>query len=57
MLLRQTDIPVLEIADYVGVGSRQYLHMLFKKHTGATPTEYRRMIDTHRFASETGEDI
>ncbi len=57
MLLRQTDIPVLEIADYVGVGSRQYLHMLFKKHTGATPAEYRRMIDTHRFASETGEDV
>lgn len=57
MLLRQTDIPVLEIADYVGVGSRQYLHMLFKKHTGATPADYRRMIDTHRFASETSEDI
>ena len=52
MLLRQTDIPVLEIADYVGVGSRQYLHALFKKHTGLTPSEYRRRIDTQRFASD-----
>jgi len=52
MLLRQTDIPVLEIADYVGVGSRQYLHALFKKHTGLTPSEYRRSIDTQRLASK-----
>ncbi len=42
MLLRQTEIPVADIADYVGIGSRQYLHMLFKKHTGRTPVEYRK---------------
>ncbi|GIO98749.1 hypothetical protein J14TS5_38350 [Paenibacillus lautus] len=41
MLLEQTDIPIDEISDYVGVGSRQYFHMLFKKNTGTTPLEYR----------------
>ncbi|GAB6929226.1 hypothetical protein JCM10914A_32090 [Paenibacillus sp. JCM 10914] len=41
MLLEQTDIPIHEISDYVGVGSRQYFHMLFKKHTACTPVEYR----------------
>lgn len=42
MLLRQTEIPIVDIADYVGIGSRQYLHMMFKKHTGMTPVEYRK---------------
>lgn len=41
MLLKQTAIPVTDIYDYVGVGSRQYFHALFKKHTGRTPLEYR----------------
>lgn len=41
MLLEQTDIPIHEISDYVGVGSRQYFHMLFKKYTETTPVEYR----------------
>ena len=30
MLLQQTNIPISEISEYVGVGSRQYFHMLFK---------------------------
>lgn len=30
MLLGQSDIPIAEIADYVGVSSRQYFHLLFK---------------------------
>ncbi len=41
LLLRQTDISVNQIPDYIGVGSRQYFHQLFKKHTGQTPAEYR----------------
>ena len=41
MLLQQTNIPISEISDYVGVGSRQYFHMLFKKYTGQTPVQYR----------------
>ena len=45
MLLSQTDIPIPEIADYVGIASRQYFHLLFKKHTGATPADYRNQSD------------
>ncbi|WP_426334183.1 AraC family transcriptional regulator [Paenibacillus silvae] len=45
MLLQQTNIPISEISDYVGVGSRQYFHMLFKKYTGSTPVQYRASIE------------
>lgn len=47
MLLQQTNIPISEISDYVGVGSRQYFHMLFKKYTGRTPVEYRSSMERH----------
>lgn len=45
MLLKSTDIPVTDIYDYVGVGSRQYFHALFKRHTGLTPVAYRESPD------------
>lgn len=45
MLLQQTNIPISEISDYVGVGSRQYFHMLFKKYTGNTPVQYRESME------------
>lgn len=45
MLLKSTDIPVTDIYDYVGVGSRQYFHALFKRHTGQTPVAYRESPD------------
>lgn len=48
MFLRETDVPVIEIADYVGVGSRQYLHDLFKRHIGMTPIDYRRSVRAER---------
>lgn len=51
MLLRQTDIPAADIADYVGIGSRQYFHERFKKHTGLTPAAYRRSFGTQRFST------
>ncbi|PQP83190.1 hypothetical protein C0Q44_00165 [Paenibacillus sp. PCH8] len=47
MLLQQTNIPISEISDYVGVGSRQYFHMLFKKYTGRTPVEFRSSMERH----------
>jgi len=50
MLLRQTDIPVGDIADYVGIGSRQYFHELFRRHTGQTPAAYRRSFGTERYS-------
>ncbi|WP_276354349.1 AraC family transcriptional regulator [Cohnella caldifontis] len=49
MLLRQTNVPVTDIYDYVGIGSRQYFHALFKKHTGMTPMEYRESAGTERW--------
>jgi AraC family transcriptional regulator, melibiose operon regulatory protein len=48
MLLAQTDIPVIEISGYVGVSSRQYFHMLFKKYAGCTPMEYRNAAKAER---------
>ncbi|WP_434753092.1 AraC family transcriptional regulator [Paenibacillus amylolyticus] len=47
MLLQQTNIPISEISDYVGVGSRQYFHMLFKKYTGKTPVAFRGAMEKH----------
>lgn len=44
MLLKETDIPVIEICHYVGVNSRQYFSLLFKKYTGQTPNEYRKSV-------------
>ncbi|XMB25893.1 AraC family transcriptional regulator [Paenibacillus sp. BR2-3] len=55
MLLGQSDIPVAEIADYVGVSSRQYFHLLFKKYTGLTPVEYRNSIERHAWTYEEGD--
>ncbi|RED61746.1 AraC family transcriptional regulator [Cohnella lupini] len=45
MLLLHTDIPVADISEYVGTGSRQYFHALFKKHTELTPIEYRNSMN------------
>ncbi|MGO4107885.1 AraC family transcriptional regulator [Paenibacillus sp. YAF4_2] len=41
MLLARTDVPIIEIADHIGLNSRQYFSMLFKKMTGMSPAEYR----------------
>jgi AraC family transcriptional regulator, melibiose operon regulatory protein len=49
MLLRNTDIPVADVSDYTGIGSRQYFHALFKKHTNQTPIEFRNSMDAHRW--------
>ncbi|MBP1996584.1 AraC family transcriptional regulator [Paenibacillus eucommiae] len=49
MLLQQTDIPIVEISEYVGVGSRQYFHSLFKQYTGWSPAAYRKAVDKHRW--------
>lgn len=47
MLLRETDVAIADICDYVGVGSRQYFHAMFKKFTNQTPIAYRNSVDTH----------
>jgi AraC-like DNA-binding protein len=40
-LLCDTDRSIEEIAELVGIGDRSYFARLFRKHTGAAPTEYR----------------
>lgn len=50
MLLGQSDIPIADIADFVGVSSRQYFHLLFKKYADCTPVEYRNSIDRHSWS-------
>jgi AraC-like DNA-binding protein len=54
MLLRQTDIPIMDICDYIGVGSRQYFHAMFKKLTGLTPVQYRTRTSTGEENDESG---
>lgn len=45
MLLAQTEIPVDEIPDYIGVNSRSYFTVIFKKNTGDTPAKYRKSFE------------
>ncbi|SFT27880.1 AraC family transcriptional regulator [Paenibacillus sp. BC26] len=46
MLLARSDVPIIDIADYIGLNSRQYFSMLFKKVTGMSPAAYRKSIET-----------
>ncbi len=41
-LLDNTEYNVTQIASAVGYDNTQYFHRLFRKHTGMTPTEYRK---------------
>jgi AraC-like DNA-binding protein len=52
MLLAHTDIPVIDISDYIGINSRQYFSSIFKKHTGKSPLEFRKSIEAakHSYA-------
>ncbi|WP_159881238.1 AraC family transcriptional regulator [Paenibacillus puerhi] len=56
-MLLHTDIPILDVADYVGVGSRQYFHSLFKKQTGLTPTAFRKSILAQALRGEQSDDF
>ncbi|MFD0712810.1 helix-turn-helix domain-containing protein [Paenibacillus sp. GCM10027626] len=56
MLLARTDIPLAEIADYVGLNSRQYFSELFKKLTGTTPAAYRSSVEAN-FWEKSGEEV
>ncbi|MNE64077.1 Multiple antibiotic resistance protein MarA [compost metagenome] len=41
-LLENTDLPVTVIAERCGFTSSSYLHRMFKRSFGTTPTDYRR---------------
>lgn len=45
-LLRLTDLPVEQIAKQVGYSNTKYFYVIFKKHTGKTPTQYRADLPT-----------
>lgn len=41
LLLRQTDMPIIDIAANAGFEDQSYFSRFFKKHTGLTPSEFR----------------
>lgn len=45
-MLRQTDIPVLELADALGYCDSKYFSALFKQKNGVSPREYRKRPKT-----------
>ena len=51
MLLKNTDIPIIDIAGYVGVNSRQYFTHMFHKFWGESPDAYRKRCETPRYTS------
>ena len=42
LLLRDTDLPITEIAEQVGCGSHSHLSVMFHREIGVTPRDYRR---------------
>jgi AraC-like DNA-binding protein len=42
MLLKNTDIPIIDVSGYVGINSRQYFSYVFKKNTGISPNQFRK---------------
>ena len=43
-LLSGTDNTVTAVAESIGYNNRHYFHILFKRHTGMTPGDYRKQI-------------
>ena len=41
-LLLETDAPVKTLCSDVGFGTNVHMHNVFKKHTGMTPTAFRK---------------
>ncbi len=48
-LLRETELPIGEIAHQVGIENFGYFTRLFKKHEGLTPQEYRQTWPRERY--------
>ncbi|OHD70528.1 MAG: hypothetical protein A2W19_08980 [Spirochaetes bacterium RBG_16_49_21] len=51
-LLRETDSKVIDIAFHVGFDNLTYFYRNFKKHTGYSPIEYKRMVRKSLLAFE-----
>ncbi|PPA71797.1 response regulator [Jeotgalibacillus proteolyticus] len=46
VLLKDTDLKIIDVANLVGFSSSGYFSTVFKKHVKQTPVEYRRTIET-----------
>ncbi len=49
MLLKNTNIPIIDISAYVGISSRQYFNQVFKRLTGQSPREFRKSLSIEQF--------
>ena len=49
MLLCNTNIPIIDISDIVGISSRQYFNQVFKKATGLSPKKFRKSFEVELF--------
>jgi YesN/AraC family two-component response regulator len=53
LILSESEVPVSEIATTLSFGSQSYFTLLFKKHYGKTPKEYRKEhFPTHKNRSD-----
>lgn len=43
MLLSSTNIPIIEISNYLGINSRQYFSFLFKQKVSLSPAQFRKV--------------
>ena len=43
-LMEHTDYNIAQIADAVGYDNPSYFRRLFQKHTGMSPSEYKRQV-------------
>jgi len=56
LLLKETDSKVIDIAFHVGFDNLTYFYRHFKKHTGYSPIEYKRMSRNALLVTEGGID-
>lgn len=52
MLLQNTNIPIIDISEIVGISSRQYFNQVFNKVTGMSPRKYRKSLEINLFGGE-----
>ncbi|QUH28383.1 AraC family transcriptional regulator [Vallitalea guaymasensis] len=48
LMLENTDVSITDIAEYIGINSRQYFTYIFKRYYKLTPSNYRNNFTTSR---------
>jgi transcriptional regulator GlxA family with amidase domain len=56
-LLKQSNLTVSEVADFVGYQDASHFTSLFKKNTAVTPNEYRSLVRNKLFFAGSGAEI